>query len=153
MPTPAEAFAHLLEILDRMEVPYLVGGYVASSIHGITRPTMDADIVADLKFEQVDEFVSWLRTDFYADGLTIRDTLARGRSFNLIHCATTFKIDIFPLRDDPYSRASFARRRFERSEPFGPEPIECAVATAEDTFFVPMGALLEGRRPSGSTAG
>ena len=103
MPTPAEAFAHLLKVLDRMEIPYLVGGSVASSIHGITRPTMDADIVADLKPSQVDEFVSLLKVDFYADGQTIRDALARGRSFNLIHYATTFKIDIFPLREDPYS--------------------------------------------------
>ena len=85
MPTPAEALAHLLDILDRMEIPYLVGGSVASSIHGITRPTMDADIVADLKSEQVEEFVSMLKVDFYADSQTIREALARGRSFNLIH--------------------------------------------------------------------
>ncbi len=135
MATPADAFARVLEVLDRTETPYLVGGSVASSIHGITRPTMDADIVADLKPDQVDEFVSLLKADFYADGPTIRDALTRGRSFNLIHYATTFKIDIFPLRNDPYSRASFARRRFEQSKSFGPNPIECAVATAEDTVL------------------
>ena len=148
MPTPAEAFAQLLEILDRMEVPYLVVGSVASSIHGITRPTLDADIVADLKLEQVDEFVSLVKTGFYADGQTIRAALACGRSFNLIHSATTFKIDFFPLRDDPYSRASFARRRFEHSESFGPDPIECAVATAEDTIL----RKLERYRAGGETS-
>jgi hypothetical protein len=135
MATPADAFARLLGILDRMEIPYLVGGSVASSIHGITRPTMDADIVADLKPSQVDDFVSQQKADFYADGPSIRDALAGDRSFNLIHYATTFKIDIFPLRNDLYSRASFARRRFEQSESFGPDPIECAVATAEDTIL------------------
>ncbi|MCU1336922.1 MAG: hypothetical protein JWO19_2503 [Bryobacterales bacterium] len=65
---------------------------------------MDADIVADLKPAQVDEFVSLLKADFYADAPAIREALGSGRSFNLIHYATTFKIDIFPLRDDPYSR-------------------------------------------------
>jgi hypothetical protein len=148
MPTPADAFARLLEVLDRMEIPYLVGGSVASSIHGITRPTMDADIVAAMKADHVDEFVSLLKDDFYADGPTIRDALARGRSFNLIHYATTFKIDIFPVREDPYSRISFSRRRFEQSKSFGPEPIECAVATAEDTVL----RKLEWYRAGGETS-
>ena len=28
-----------------------------------------------------------------------------GRSFNVIHYQSSFKIDVFPLRDDEYSRA------------------------------------------------
>jgi hypothetical protein len=58
----------------------------------------------------------------------------QGRPFNLIHYATSFKVDIFPLKSDAYSRESFARRRFEQSKSFG-APIECAVATAEDTIL------------------
>jgi len=138
----------LLEVLDRMEIPYLVGGSVASSIHGISRPTMDADIVADLRTDQVDELVRLLQPDFYADAPTIREALARGRSFNLIHYTTTFKFDIFPLRNDAYSRVSFARRRFETSLSFGPEPVECAVATAEDTIL----RKLEWYRAGGETS-
>ena len=148
MPTPAEAFSRVLETLDRMEIPYLVGGSVASSIHGITRPTMDADIVADLKPSQVDDFVSLVKADFYADARAIRESLSLGRSFNLIHYATTFKIDFFPLQDDAYSSASFARRRFEQSKSFGPEMIECAVATAEDTIL----RKLEWYRAGGETS-
>jgi hypothetical protein len=135
MANASDAFLKLLEVLDRMEIPYLVGGSVASSVHGISRPTMDADIVADLPSEQVDEFVRLLKPYFYADSVAIRDALIRKRSFNLIHFASTFKIDIFPLRSDQYSRASFARREFDHSFSFGPEPIECAVASAEDTIL------------------
>ena len=43
MSTPAEAFALVLAALDRLAIPYLVGGSVASSIHGISRPTMDVE--------------------------------------------------------------------------------------------------------------
>src|SRR5262249_29219259 len=118
-----------------LEIPYLVGGSVASSIHGISRPTMDADLVADIRADQVDEFAALLQPDFYADPIAVREALSRKRAFNLIHYATTFKIDIFPLKNDPYSHQSFARRRFEQSPSFGPEPIECAVATAEDTIL------------------
>ena len=148
MASAADAFLKVLEVLDRMEVPYLVGGSVASSVHGIARPTMDADLVADLRFDQVDEFASLLKSEFYADPAAIRDALSRKRAFNLIHLATTFKIDVFPLRADSYSRASFGRRRFETSRSFGPEPIECAMASAEDTIL----RKLEWYRAGGETS-
>jgi hypothetical protein len=51
MSTPAAAFARLLSVLDRMEIPYQVGGSVASSAHGIPRTTLDIDLVLDLKPE------------------------------------------------------------------------------------------------------
>ncbi len=148
MASPAEAFAHVLEALDRLEIPYLVGGSVASSIHGISRPTMDVDIVADIKAAQVDEFASLLHPGFYADAGMMREALTVGRAFNIIHYATSFKIDVFPLRSDPYSRTSFARREFERSRSFGPEPIECAVASPEDTIL----RKLEWYRAGGETS-
>ncbi len=48
MRTPTEALARLLEVLDRMEIPYEVGGSVASSAHGFPRTTLDVDLVVDL---------------------------------------------------------------------------------------------------------
>lgn len=135
MATSTEAFLKVLSVLDQMEIPYLVGGSVASAIHGVGRPTMDADLVADIKLDQVDEFASLLKDDFYVDPAMIRDAMSRKRAFNLIHYASTFKVDVFPLGSDPYSRASFARREFDNSKSFGPEPIECAVASPEDTIL------------------
>jgi len=148
MASPAEAFTQFLAVLDRMEIPYLVGGSVASSIHGISRPTMDADVVADLQEDQIEELTGALGSAFYADPATMRQALRMGRAFNLIHFATTFKIDVFPLRKDSYSQVSFARRHFEASRSFGPVPIECAVATAEDTIL----RKLEWYRSGGGTS-
>jgi hypothetical protein len=56
MSAPSAAFARLLEVLDRMGIPYLVGGSVASSAHGVPRTTLDVDLVVDLKPEQIEEF-------------------------------------------------------------------------------------------------
>jgi hypothetical protein len=103
MATPAEALARLLEILDRSEIPYSIGGSVASSTHGIPRTTMVVDLVADIKPDQVDELVAVLHSEFYADAEMIREALPRGRSFNLIHYATAYKFDVFPLRRDDYA--------------------------------------------------
>ncbi len=135
MPSSADALLGVLKVLDRMEIPYLIGGSVASAIHGISRPTMDADIVADLRPEHIQEFASLLKAEYYVDPETMREAISRKRAFNLIHYATTFKVDVFPLQHDEYSQASFARRRFEESRSFGPEPIECAVASPEDTIL------------------
>jgi|SRR5665213_1368783 len=148
MTSPADAVGRVLGVLDRMEIPYLAGGSVASSVHGISRPTLDLDIVADLRPEQADEFAGLLQPDFYADAEMIRGALSRGRSFNVIHYKSSFKVDVFPLRDDEYSRLSFARRRFEKCLSFGPEPLECAIATAEDTIL----RKLEWYRAGGETS-
>jgi len=148
MASPADAVARVLEVLDRLEIPYLAGGSVASSVHGISRPTLDLDIVADLRADQVEEFAALLQPDFYADPAMIREALDRKRSFNVIHYRTSFKVDVFPLRDDDYSRLSFARRRFEKCLSFGPELLECAVATAEDTIL----RKLEWYRAEGETS-
>jgi hypothetical protein len=148
MATAAEGFSLLLSALDRMEIGYLVGGSVASSVHGISRPTMDVDLVADLRAEQIDEFCAWLQGDFYADPAMIREALSRGRPFNIIHLASSFKVDVFPLGSDPYSRTAFARRRFERSQSLGPHPIECAVSAPEDIIL----RKLEWYRSGGETS-
>jgi hypothetical protein len=48
--------------------------------------------------------------------------------------ASSFKFDIFPLQKDDFSQAQFARRQFAETTSLG-APIECAVATAEDTIL------------------
>ena len=134
MKTPADAFKRLLEVLDRLEIPYLVVGSTASSLHGISRPTMDVDLIAHLRADQVEDFAGELKADFYADPEMMKEALARGRSFNLIHFDSTYKFDIFPLQTDEYNQTQFQRRQFAESKSFG-EPIECAFATAEDTVL------------------
>jgi tRNA nucleotidyltransferase/poly(A) polymerase len=134
MASTSEALERILSVMDRMEIPYLIGGSVASSAHGIPRTTMDVDFVANLQPEQIDEFVEAVRNDFYVDPDTVREAIRRQRSFNLIHTASVYKFDIFPLRQDAYSRIAFERRRFMDVRSFG-SPVECAVASAEDTIL------------------
>src|SRR5436309_3237450 len=134
MSTPTDAVARLLEVLDELEIPYAVGGSVASSAHGIPRTTLDIDLVVDLKQDQIEAFAGELRDEFYADATLIREAFARGRAANLIHMGTAWKFDLFPLRKDEYSRTEFSRRSFREIRPDGREAIECAVASVEDTI-------------------
>jgi hypothetical protein len=134
MTTYADALRQVLSVLDRLEILYLVGGSLASSAYGISRATMDADLVVDIGLDQIDEFARRLQADFYADPGMMKEAIQHDRSFNLIHLATSFKIDIFPLRKDAYGRAQFARRSLQNLTSLG-ESIECSVATAEDTIL------------------
>jgi len=138
MITPADALKRLVEVLDGLAVPYMVGGSVASSIHGIARPTMGVDLVAALRPDQVDRFAAELQGDFYADPEMIRAALEQGRPFNLIHYASTFKFDIFPALPDPYHQTQLRRRLLAEATQFGEVSIRRAVATAEDTLLAEM---------------
>jgi len=135
MSTPAAAFARLLGVLDRMEVRYMVSGSVASSVHGVPRTTLDIDLVVDLAPAQAEAFASELQPDFYADAAFIRDAFQHGRAANVIHLATAWKFDLFPLGSDAYSQAAFARRAYREVRPDGRDTIECAMASAEDIIL------------------
>ncbi len=120
----------LAETLDRLGVPYLVGGSLASSLHGIPRATQDVDLVASLRPEHVAPLVAALEGEFYLDAPAIREAVRQQASFNVIHLETMFKADIFVAGDDAVTREEMARRqRFMIYE----EPRrELVVASPED---------------------
>ncbi len=105
-----EAFDRLLTAFDRLGIPHLIGGSLASSAVGIWRATQDIDIVADLTTDAIDRLAPTLGNDFYADREAMREALERGRPFNIIHYATSFKFDVFPLPEDVYYHTEFSRR-------------------------------------------
>lgn len=131
----AKALGSLLAVLDELGIRYYVGGSVASSVHGIARYTQDVDLVADLKPEQTNLLASKLNAEFYADAGQMREALRFGRSFNAIHFATGFKIDIFPLAKDAYHAGELARSEKRIWEIGSSDSVELRVASAEDTIL------------------
>ncbi len=120
-------------VLDRLGIPYLAGGSLASSLHGIPRATQDVDLVADLGPEQVEPLVAALRGDFYVDDRMIRDAISRSSSFNVIHLATMLKVDVFVPGPEPHAVEEMRRRqRVLVNE--GPTQ-ELSVASAEDVVL------------------
>lgn len=105
------AILRVTEELERLRIPYFIGGSIASMIHGVVRTTLDADIIADLREDHVGPFTEALAEDFYLDADSIYDAIRRRRCFNVIHLATMFKIDIFIPQWDRYLRGEFARRQ------------------------------------------
>jgi len=99
------------QTLERLGIPYAVGGSLASSLHGVMRSTLDVDIVADMRLEHIQPLVAALSKDFYADDEMMRDAIEHKSSFNLIHYDTTFKVDIFIRKSRAFDQMQLERRR------------------------------------------
>jgi hypothetical protein len=109
-----EQIAVTLTVADALEalgVPYAIGGSFASSLHGVIRATMDADLVADLRIEQVAPLAQALGDAFYADEEMMRNAVRQHSSFNLIHLETMFKVDVFVAKPRAFDRSQLARRQ------------------------------------------
>jgi hypothetical protein len=89
------AITPIVEAFEQLGVNYHIGRSVASSIHGIIRATIDADLVAELRIEHVRPLVKLLETDYYIDEDAVRDAVKRRASFNAIYLDTMLKVDVF----------------------------------------------------------
>ena len=143
---PIQVTLKVITAFDRLGIPYLIGGSLASAVHGIVRATMDADLVAEIKPEQVLSLVASLESEFYIDAEMILDAIQYTSSFNLIHLETMFKVDVFLLKQRPFDLNQMQRRI---SQSVGDSPEEQAYfSTAEDIIL----AKLEWFRAGGETS-
>jgi hypothetical protein len=132
------AFRELIDAIKDQKIRYMVGGSLASSVHGIFRATNDIDIVAAVRDEHVAPLASKLAGEFYVDLETIRAAVAQARSFNVIHFASGYKFDIFPASGNPYFEVQLERCRVQEVALGQGETIRCSVATAEDTILAKL---------------
>lgn len=136
----------VIEVLEALSIPYVIGGSIASVLQGVPRSTIDADLVADIQPEQISPFVHALKIEFYVDPLSIIDAIQRRGSFNLIHFGTSFKVDIFLPKRRPFDRMQLERR--EREVLIADPERTAWIASAEDTIL----AKLEWFRLGGETS-
>ncbi len=135
-PEPIRIVHKVISAFDQLDIPYLVGGSLASAVHGLIRSTLDADLIAEVKPDQVLSLCGLLEKDFYIDPEMILDAIIHRTSFNLIHIETMFKVDIFLLKNRQFDRNEMERRSLQ---PFGDssdEPVY--VSTAEDIILAKL---------------
>jgi hypothetical protein len=132
-----DALGPVVDAFEQLRVPYYVGGSLASSAHGVPRASIDADVIADLGPEQIAPLASALREAYYLSEERIRTAVEARRSFNLIHLATMFKVDVFVAKGRPFDRQAFARVRREVLED-SPGARQFFVASPEDTILAKL---------------
>ena len=61
----------ITHILKALDIPYLIGGSVASGIWGEIRYTQDIDLVIDLKNDRIDPLINVCSPRFYLSKVAI----------------------------------------------------------------------------------
>ena len=116
VPDILAATTPVVEALEQLEVPYHIGGSVASSLNGIPRLTIDVDLVTNLKLEHVRPLVRLLEGEYYIDEDAVRDAVKRRSSFNVIHLESILKIDVFVAKSRVFDQEEFRRVQLKMLE-------------------------------------
>ena len=132
-PELIEITLKVIAIFEKLGIRYSIGGSLASSAFGIPRATMDIDIVADIKQENVPLLQECLEKEFYADMDMIREAVRRKSSFNIIHLESLYKVDIFILQEHPFDLQALARRVQKKVSEDNPQ--EPFFSTPEDIIL------------------
>lgn len=101
----------ITDILNQLEISYLVGGSLASSLLGELRSTQDIDLVVDLDLEKVPLLLDALEPRFYVSENAVREAIIAQKSFNIIDNESLGKVDMFILKDEPFSHSEFQRKQ------------------------------------------
>lgn len=109
----------IADILLPLNIPYVVGGSVASSLLGENRATQDLDMVMVLDSQTAPQLIEIMAGEFYISESAVNEAILKAKtapreaSFNVIYLPSIEKVDIFVMSsDDPFSNSVMSRRHF-----------------------------------------
>ena len=120
---------HVAALFDHLGIRYVVGGSLASGIHGEVRATNDIDVLCEIPDGQVEDLIAALKPTFDVWEDSVRKAVAARQSFSALHVEWHVKVDFFPagsLLDE-----SQLDRRQPVKLPAAPDK-EIFVSSAED---------------------
>jgi hypothetical protein len=126
----AEEFARILE---RVGIPHLLGGSLASAAYGEARATLDADFAVHMTTEQAARLASALQADYHVQAELLLEAAVRKRMANVFHKHPFVKIDLH-VRD----ASGHSLEEMRRAQPLSVGSTSAAVlrvATAEDVVL------------------
>lgn len=104
-----QLLSRLVATLERLGIPYAIGGSHATMAFGHARHTLDIDVVVELSPSTLrDLCAAFPFPEFYTSDEGARTAVARGGTFNIIHPESGQKVDFFVPRDD-FERGEIAR--------------------------------------------
>jgi hypothetical protein len=115
----ADVLRTVVGVLERLAIPYMIGGSMALAVWAVPRMTHDVDLVVDLPDVQIPAFCAQFPPERYT-----LDPLAMGAAFrertrpsqgmySFTDLESGLKVDLFPLRPgDVAQQAALGRRRW-----------------------------------------
>lgn len=109
--TPLELAADVARRLDRLGIPYVIGGSLASALVGEPRSTADVDVAVELSSALIGPLIADVEADFYVPESAVTAAVAARTSLDLVDRRSALKVDVFVLGDDLLDRRQLERRR------------------------------------------
>lgn len=110
MRNESELLVDCLQRLNRLSMPYMLVGSMASNYWGVPRSTHDLDFVVQLLADAVDALVASFAVGFFIQPESVAKALRPPYQFNAIDEQSALKVDFWILRDNPFEKAALARR-------------------------------------------
>jgi hypothetical protein len=138
---PFELLRRIVDVLTRLEIPYLVTGSVGAMAYGEPRLTNDIDIVAAIEQRHIADLIAaFPESEFYVSERMILDAIRHRTQFNIIHPQSGLKVDIIVRKDTAFDRCRFSRiRRVKPSDDY-----YANFAAPEDIIIMKMRYYKEG---------
>jgi hypothetical protein len=99
----------VVAVFAQLQIPYALGGSMASSAHGTPRFTQDADLTVEPFEGKEDQLIASLGPDYYLSREAIAEALFRRSSFNIINFREGFKVDVFIRKERAFDHSLMAR--------------------------------------------
>ena len=113
-----DLLTQVVEILNRLNIPYMVVGSYASGAWGEPRFTYDIDIVVALAASAVGPLIeAFPPSDFYISEDAVRQAIAHRGQFNVIHPSSGWKIDFMIQAAEGWGEQQLSRRKMVELRP------------------------------------
>jgi len=80
LPEPIAVTIKVTGVLEKLGIPYLIGGSLASTLYGMVRTTQGSDIITEIRSEHIQPFVASLQNEFFMDEEMIAESIQRNSS-------------------------------------------------------------------------
>jgi hypothetical protein len=137
----SELLRRLVNSLDALGIPYMIGGAQAAIFYGEPRLTRDIDVIADVGLEHIAGLLQHFPVaEFYLSEDAMREAIQDRSQFNIIHPTSGLKIDVILPKREPFDRVQFSRRERHQMA----EGHDAYFASPEDVILYKMIFFREG---------
>ncbi len=139
--TQEQLLRHVVNVLEQMDVSYMIVGSYATSLYGDPRYTQDIDIVVRLERGDIPVLErAFPEPEYYLSAAAADDAITRSTQFNVIHAGSGNKLDFMIAHRDLWGREQISRRVKRRFL----SDLEAHVASPEDLIISKMRYFKEG---------
>ncbi len=101
----------LIQFFEKYNIPYMLSGSMAMSTYTGPRYTRDFDFIVHLKPSDVKLLMEYFKEGYYCEEDAIREAIEKEGMFNIIDHQSNYKADFVILKNNPYRKKEFERRK------------------------------------------